>query len=367
MDWIEDPPVVSNDSATLCWQNNLGWQDNLVTTVLVGSAINTINQWPAVFADAAPDWTAAALGYLGCAAVFLLAQLSARRARHRAAQAGAAQRQTREQALETLGEQLRESGETQQLALREGMAQCDEATATAAGLARLAHADQSPDDEPGEDTDDALAQLRALGEACTAQLDTLHRGNHQDSHWAASFVERTRRFGEEFAKIDEMASAISDIASNTNLLALNAAIESARAGEAGRGFAVVAGEVKRLAVMAGENAEQINQQIVHIAGLQTSLREETEAFSQRLEARHSGEHDAQQSIELGRQLAAAVAQLDALSSSRHARSAELLAAAERLQAQLQAVHHSAQRALALSQQQRDTGAAIAEHSRGETG
>ena len=58
-------------------------------------------------------------------------------------------------------------------------------------------------------------------------------------------------------KIDEMASQILDITSQTNLLSLNASIEAARAGEAGKGFAVVASEIGNLATSSSETATQI--------------------------------------------------------------------------------------------------------------
>jgi methyl-accepting chemotaxis protein len=63
------------------------------------------------------------------------------------------------------------------------------------------------------------------------------------------------------AEIGTLLTAISDIASRTNLLALNATIEAARAGEAGRGFAVVAQEVKALSVAAGQSVSSIRQRM----------------------------------------------------------------------------------------------------------
>lgn len=58
-------------------------------------------------------------------------------------------------------------------------------------------------------------------------------------------------------RIDEMASKILSITSQTNLLSLNASIEAARAGEAGKGFAVVAEEISNLANSPSETATQI--------------------------------------------------------------------------------------------------------------
>ncbi len=63
----------------------------------------------------------------------------------------------------------------------------------------------------------------------------------------ASIEQSTKQFAAYASKIEDMAKAVSDIATQTNLLALNAAIEAARAGEAGKGFAVVAEEVRKLA------------------------------------------------------------------------------------------------------------------------
>ncbi|MBR4025969.1 MAG: methyl-accepting chemotaxis protein [Lachnospiraceae bacterium] len=62
--------------------------------------------------------------------------------------------------------------------------------------------------------------------------------------------------------INSLASAIQNIAEETNLLSLNASIEAARAGEAGKGFAVVAGEISKLA----NQTSQTSANILTIAG-----------------------------------------------------------------------------------------------------
>lgn len=109
---------------------------------------------------------------------------------------------------------------------------------------------------------------------------------------------RLEVFREKTDAITEVITAITRVASQTNMLSLNATIEAEKAGEYGAGFAVVAREISRLADQTAIAALDIEEMILE---MQSAVREGVEAAERHArQARVSSERTARISEDLGR-------------------------------------------------------------------
>ncbi len=115
-------------------------------------------------------------------------------------------------------------------------------------------------------------------------------------------------------EIENIITAIEDIASQTNLLSLNASIEAARAGEAGKGFSVVADQIGKLASDSAQSAvntrELINKTLVEIEKGNAITISTSESFDQIIADMKSFAELAHQSTKNANEQASALEQVE---------------------------------------------------------
>ena len=115
-------------------------------------------------------------------------------------------------------------------------------------------------------------------------------------------------------EIENIITAIEDIASQTNLLSLNASIEAARAGEAGKGFAVVADQIGKLASDSAQSAvntrDLINKTMIEIEKGNAITISTSESFDQIIADMKAFAELAQQTTENAHEQANALEQVE---------------------------------------------------------
>ncbi len=108
-------------------------------------------------------------------------------------------------------------------------------------------------DKSGKTLDLADTGVAGLNEI-TGSMASLEEGSKDISEKLAMLYQKT-------GNISNVITAITKIATQTNLLSLNASIEAEKAGEYGAGFSIVAAEIKRLAEETAMAALEIEEMI----------------------------------------------------------------------------------------------------------
>jgi methyl-accepting chemotaxis protein WspA len=157
-----------------------------------------------------------------------------------------------------------------------------------------------------DDVTEVAAETATLGGTGQNGLARMEATMRHVMEAGAAINAKLAVLNEKASNINQVVTAITKVADQTNLLSLNAAIEAEKAGEHGRGFAVVATEIRRLADQTAVASYDIEQLVKEMQSAVSAGAMGMDKFSE--EVRQGVE----EVVEVSEQLAQIIQQVQAL-------------------------------------------------------